>query len=187
MACARSPSRGFAAHLVLHSPFPAAARPQGRILSIALQQVGDDKHTAGGGGRLVDVDQVTSRCFFQGEARVRHDGAILFLQKPPRKWIGSQTHVHRESITCGGRHHRKYSHPAHPSKEPLSPMWRDPRSSSLSLAHALTQRARARRPADGGAAGCVLPAPQARAPLLTSPVPLFHRAPALFIGLPLSS
>jgi hypothetical protein len=52
MACARSPSRGFAAHLVLHSPFPAAARPQGRILSIALQQVGDDKHTAGGGGRL---------------------------------------------------------------------------------------------------------------------------------------
>jgi hypothetical protein len=122
MACARSPSRGFAAHLVLHSPFPAAARPQGRILSIALQQVGDDKHTAGGGGRLVDVDQVTSRCFFQGEARVRHDGAILFLQKPPRKWIGSQTHVHRESITCGGRHHRKYSHPAHPSKEPLSPI-----------------------------------------------------------------
>jgi hypothetical protein len=54
MTCARSPSRGFAAHLVLHSPFPAAARPQGRILSIALQQVGDDKHTAGGGGRQQD-------------------------------------------------------------------------------------------------------------------------------------
>jgi hypothetical protein len=47
----------------------------------------------------------------------------------------------------------------------------DPSSSSLSLAHALTQRARARRPADGGAAGCVLPAPQARAPLLTFTVP----------------
>jgi hypothetical protein len=82
MACARSPSRGFAAHLVLHSPFPAAARPQGRILSIALQQVGDDKHTAGGGGRLVDVDQV-SRDAFQGEARVRHDGAIYFCKNRP--------------------------------------------------------------------------------------------------------
>jgi hypothetical protein len=83
MACARSPSRGFAAHLVLHSPFPAAARPQGRILSIALQQVGDDKHTAGGGGRLVDVDQVR-RDAFQGEARVRHDGANFYLKAAPK-------------------------------------------------------------------------------------------------------
>ena len=121
MACARSPSRGFAAHLVLHSPFPAAARPQGRILSIALQQVGDDKHTAGGGGRLVDVDQVTPRCFSRRSASPpRRRDSISAKTAPKMDRIPDSCSPREHHVW--GRHHRKYSHPAHPSKEPLSPI-----------------------------------------------------------------
>ena len=78
----------------------------------------------------------------------------------------------------------------------LPPMWircamEGGTPSQLGRSLTRSHSARAKRPADGGAAGCVLPAPQARAhqiaDLHAPLVPLFHRAPALFTGLPLSS
>lgn len=121
MTCARSPSRGFAAHLVLHSPFPAAARPQGRILSIALQQVGDDKHTAGGGGRQQDriassgmqwsIHLISRRSASPPQRRQVCTPKIANpkMGRGPTLSNSSPKRVHRES-TCGGRHHRRYSY-----------------------------------------------------------------------------